>query len=115
MGVHDQAKWHGGPEPHRIVGARACAPGPAPPSSRLLRFAALAQECTFAPQVGRPPEASRHRHDLPVEERLIRRAAGKREMLERVKEAQESAGLVECTFAPQVRLWPTLFCCCRLG
>ncbi|GAB4819424.1 hypothetical protein N2152v2_006470 [Parachlorella kessleri] len=59
------------------------------------------KECTFAPQVGRPPTRLQGA-GLPVDERLYRQAEGKWEELQRAKQAQESAQLAECTFSPQL-------------
>ena len=70
------------------------------PDSCAIAFAP--QECTFAPQTGRPPSRQRLAPGLPVEERLQLSQAGRREALERARQEQEREALADCTFAPRL-------------
>ena len=64
------------------------------------------QECTFAPQTGRPPARHRLAPGVPVEERLTLSQAGRAEALERARREKERKVLADCTFAPQLVTQP---------
>ena len=60
------------------------------------------QQCTFAPQVGRPPARHKVPVGLPVEERLLAAAQSKTEALEQARRQLASAEVAECTFVPRL-------------
>lgn len=90
---------------HQSIAGRAGRPPLAERLQALRRQHEQAEmeECTFKPQVGRPPALSRAQPGIPVEQRLLQaagqaRRAAERRILEERKDAEEA----ECTFAPQL-------------